>query len=97
MEKKTENQDDLFPKKPGAFFDRTDQKWYLKEGTNKVVFCDSIDELIGGKSESFTFKTRQLSVRVVNRNEKEIEKNNYVLFSGADGIAVLVRKWNELK
>jgi hypothetical protein len=96
MEKKAiEKQGDVIA--DGSFVDRTDQKWYLKAGTNKVVFCDSIDELIGGKSDSFEFKRKQLSTRVVSRNEKEIEKNNYVLFTGSDGTAVLVRKWNELK
>jgi hypothetical protein len=81
----------------GPFVDRTGQKWYLKTGTSKVVFCDSIDELIEGKSDSLEFRKMQLSMRVVSRNEKEIEKNNYVLFTGADGAVVLVRKWNELK
>jgi hypothetical protein len=80
-----------------SFIDRTDQKWYNKEGTNSVVFCDTIDDLINGKPETVGFVKKQISSRIVTRHEKEVEKSYYVLFTTSDGNAILVSRRNELK
>jgi len=79
------------------FFDRTNQQWYSKDGTDKVTFCDSIDDLIAGKGETFTFAARQLSLKTVSRDDKDKEYRKYFLFALDDGSFILANKWSEMK
>jgi hypothetical protein len=79
------------------FIDKTDQNWYNKKDTNSIVFCKSIDELIDGKSEKFEYTEKFVSEKLVMRNDKEVEKNHYVLFVMSDKTMIIVKKWNELK
>jgi hypothetical protein len=81
-----------------AFIDRTDQKWFVKKGSNKITFCASIDELIEGKAENYDFvKAIQSSRFIKNKNDEEIEKNNYIIFVIKDDSMVLVRRYDEMK
>jgi hypothetical protein len=50
-----------------TFIDRTDQNWYVKKGTSKISFCDTIDDLIEGKSESYEFVETYKSSRFIKK------------------------------
>jgi hypothetical protein len=98
MAKKNEGFDIESAKEATSFVDRTDQKWYNEAGTSKVAFCESVKSMLNGKAEFFEFTRRFTSARLfVTSSEREIEKNNYVLFELEDGTLVLVKRWNEIK
>jgi len=77
------------------FFDKTNRQWYCKE--DKVTFCGSIDDLIGGKGETFTFTDKHLSLKTVAKADKDKEYRKFFLFALADGSFALVNKWNEMR
>ena len=79
------------------FFDKTNQQWYCKEGTNKVTFCNSIDDLIAGKGETFDFAEKHLSLKTVAKDDKDKEYKKFFLFVLADGSFILANKWSEMK
>jgi hypothetical protein len=80
-----------------AFIDRYEENWYVKKGSNKITFCKSIDDLISGNCESFDFIEQRMSVRIVKKDDKEIERNYFVIFILADNSMILVKRLNELK
>ena len=79
------------------FFDKTDMNWYPSKKENKITVCDSIDDIINGKGETFEFSASSKSVRTITKNEKQVEKNNFVLFHLVDGNSLLLRPWKKLK
>ena len=79
------------------FFDKTNQQWYSKEGTDKVTFCNSIEDLIGGKGETFTFTGKYLSLKTVAKDDKDKEFRKFFLFVLEDGSFILANKWSEMK
>ena len=80
-----------------VFYDRTDKSWYASKKENKITVCESIEDIINGKGETYEFSTSVISSRTVSKNEKEVEKNNFILFHLADGNSLLLRPWKELK
>ena len=78
------------------FLDRTDKKWYVSKTENKITLCESIDDIINGKGESFEFTNKVISKRIYIKNEKNIEKNNFVLMVLNDGNFLLLKRWYEL-
>jgi hypothetical protein len=82
-------------KKVGSkFLDKINHHWYSKPETNKITFCNSIDDIIDGKGETFNFKEFNLSYF---KNEKNKEINRFVLFHLVDGSFILTSKRNEFK
>lgn len=81
-----------------TFIDRTMENWYCKSDENKVFFCDSVYDIITGKTESFVYTKMEKSVRKV-KNEKGgvVERSRYVLFVLSDNSKVLVKVRGELK
>ena len=79
------------------FFDKTNLQWYHKAGTDKVTFCNSIDDIVNGKGETFVFTGKHLSSKILTKNEKEIEHSKFFLFTLADGCFILANKWAEMK
>ena len=83
------------------FFDKTNQQWYSKEGTDKVTFCNSIEDLIGGKGETFTFTGKHLSLKTVAKavpsDDKDKEFRKFFLFVLEDGSFILANKWSEMR
>jgi len=79
------------------FFDKTNQQWYCKEGTGKVTFCKSIDDLINGKGETFDFSEKLLSLKTVAKDDKDKEFRKFFLFVLDDGSFILANKWSEMK
>ena len=79
------------------FLDKTNQKWFSKAGSNRITFCNSIDDIIDGKGESFEFSEKILSLKITNKNGKEIEYNHLYLFILIDGRFIVCRRWDELK
>jgi hypothetical protein len=81
-----------------SFIDKTTENWYNKSGSNKIMFCKSIDDIIAGKAQSFEFVRREHSVRrEVNTKNVEIERKKYVLFTLVNNDKILVRVRDELK
>jgi hypothetical protein len=81
-----------------GFIDRTMENWYCKSDENKVFFCDSVYDIITGKTDSFVYTKLETSVRKV-KNEKGgvVERSRYVLFVLSDNSKVLVKVRGELK
>ena len=81
-----------------VFFDRTSENWYCKGDSKKVLFCNSIDDIINGKAESFDFSKRETAIRKEKNAKGEIvEYKKYVLFTLANNDKILVRIRGELK
>lgn len=84
--------------KGSAFIDRTMENWYCKADENKVYFCDSVYDIITGKTESFVYTKMEKSVkRTKNEKNGVVEKSRYVLFVLSDTNKVLVKVRGELK
>jgi len=79
------------------FFDKTEKKWYVSKTEKKIILCDSIDDIINGKGETFEFATKEISKRIVVKDEKKIEKKFFVLFTLKDGNFLLLKRWYEFK
>jgi hypothetical protein len=77
--------------------DRAGQHWFNKAGTNQVIFCESIGDLIGGTHEPFEFTEKLISTKIIKKDDKEIEKNGYVLFMLTDGSMIIAHRSSELK
>ena len=78
------------------FMDKTNMSWYSKIGTNKVTFCSSIDDIMEGKGETYTFTSNLISFKMLNRKDKEVESKKFILFVLDDGNFALANKWNAL-
>jgi hypothetical protein len=79
------------------FIDRAGQHWFNKAGTNQVIFCESIGDLITEKHEPIEFTEKLISTKIIKKDDKEIEKHGYVLFLLTDGSMILVHRSSELK
>jgi hypothetical protein len=79
------------------FIDKTGQHWYNRAGTNQVIFCDSIDTLISGEHESIEFTEKLISKKIVKKDDKEVERNGFMLFLLTDGSVILAHRFSELK
>lgn len=77
--------------------DKTNQNWYSKNGSKKIIFCNSIDEIIEGKGESFEIKERIETTRNVRKDDKIVQANYLIIFVLIDNRFVIVRKHDELK
>ena len=81
-----------------SFVDRTGENWYCKSDSKKVLFCNSIDDIINGKAESFDFVKRENAIRKEKNAKGEIiEHKKYVLFTLANNDKILVRIRGEVK
>ena len=78
------------------FLDKTNMSWYNKEGTNKVTFCNSIDDIIDGRGETYSFTNTLLSSKTLTKKDKEIQSSRFFLFILEDGNYALANKWNAL-
>ena len=78
------------------FLDKTNMSWYNKKGSNQVIFCNSIDDIMEGKGETYTFTNNILSFKMLNRKDKKVESSRFFLFILDDGDYVLANKWNAL-
>jgi hypothetical protein len=80
------------------FYDRTAENWYCKDNSKKIVFCNSIDDIIEGSAESLDFIRQETSIkREKNTEGKIIERKKYVLFTLAGNDKILVRLRGRLK
>ena len=79
------------------FLDKTDLSWYASKKESKVTICESIDEIIDGKGETYEYSRLEKSARSITKNEKTIQKCNFVLSHLVDGSSLLLRPWKELK
>ena len=81
-----------------VFYDRTDKNWYITKGKKcKIIVCESIDDIVNGNGETFEYSDYIKSVKTVSKNEKVVEKNNYLLLNIVSGGFLLLRPWKELK
>ena len=81
-----------------SFIDRTAENWYCKGDSKKVLFCNSIDDIINGKAESFDFIKREVAIRKEkNAKGDVVEYKKYILFTLANNDKILVRVRGELK
>ena len=81
-----------------SVIDRTDQKWYVKKGTNIISFCDSVEDFLDGKSEKSEFIEVMKSQKfIINTKKEEVEKNDYFIFVIKDNAMVLVRSYNKIR
>jgi hypothetical protein len=81
-----------------SFIDKTAENWYCKNDTKKILFCNSIDDIINGKAESFDFVKREVSVKKEkDANGKDVERKKYILFTLKNDDKILVRFRGELK
>ena len=94
---KNKEQLDNIQQKGVQFFDKTGKHWHNKAGSNKLALCDSIDDIIEGKSELYQFEHKFTSVRTLSKNDKEREIQAYVLFALTDGNFLLLKQHRELK
>jgi hypothetical protein len=78
------------------FIDRTGQHWFIKNGTNQVIFCNSIADVINGKYEDDEFTEKLISTKIIKKDDKEIEKHGYVLFFLTDGSVIIAHRSSEL-
>ena len=77
--------------------DKTNQSWYSKAGSNKVTFCNSIDDIIEGKGETLEIREKIISTRTVVKDGKLAQHQSLILFILNDGKFAIVRKRDELK
>jgi len=75
--------------------DKTNQQWY--QGKGKITFCSTIEDLIGGKGETYDFTEKMVSQKIVVKDDKTFEQQNLIVFILAGGKIVMVRKRDELK
>jgi hypothetical protein len=81
-----------------AFIDRTMENWYCKEDESKVYFCNSVYDIIAGKTEPFVYTKMEKSVKKGKNEEGGVaERSRYVLFVLGDNNKVLVKARGELK
>jgi pantothenate kinase len=80
-----------------TFLDKTNLRWYNKEGTDQVTFCGSLKDIVEGKGDAYSFREKLLSNKVISKNEQEIAQNNLNLFILTDGRFILARKHDEMK
>jgi len=79
-----------------VFYDKTDKSWYASKKENKITVCESIEDIINGKGETYEFSSYIRSARIVTKNEKTVEKNNFILFHLVGGNSLILRPWKEL-
>jgi len=92
------NADEKTGTKDISFMDRTGDNWYCKQDTNVILFCNTIDDIINGKAESFDFIKREDAIKQEKNAKKEVvERKKYILFTLANNNKILVRVRGELK
>jgi len=79
------------------FFDRIEDHWFAKEGTNTVTLCESVNDMLEGNSETFEFTVKTVSKRFFQKKEKQYERNYFVLFALENGDYLLLSRRKELK
>ena len=81
-----------------TFIDRTVDNWYCKQDTKSILFCNTIDDIINGKAESFDFIKREDAIKQEKNAKEEVkERKKYILFTLANNNKILVRVRGELK
>ena len=80
------------------FFDKTDKSWFIEDGENKLILCNSFHDLRNNKAEEFIFIQKIMSSRPFkNTKDEEKDKQHYVLFTLENGGFIIVKNYNELK
>lgn len=77
--------------------DKTNQSWYSKNGSKKITFCNSIDDIIEGKGETLEIKERIETIRNVKKDNVISQITQLIIFTLIDNRFVIVRKNDELK
>ena len=95
MARKRKNLD---TKNEAQFLDMTRKNWYNKEGTDTVTFCDSLNDIIEGNSETFVFTDMIISEgKYASKEGTEVVKSFFCIFLLADGNFILCRKRDKIK
>ena len=81
----------------GKFMDKINMSWYHKAGTNKVTFCNSLNDIIEGSGQSYEFIDKITSFKKLTRNDKEVDSTRFILFVLPNENFVLATKWKEIK
>ncbi|MCL2440486.1 MAG: hypothetical protein FWD14_01970 [Treponema sp.] len=77
--------------------DNTNLSWYSKAGSNKITFCNSIEDIINGKGRTLEFKERIASTKAIMKDGKTNYQQNLIVFILSDNKLVIVRRHDELK
>lgn len=83
--------------KGNSFLDKTDRQWLVSKKENKVILCESIDDVINGNGETFEFSKKIVSSRKAMWKGQEVQKNHFVIFYLVNGDVLLLKRWNEMK
>ena len=81
----------------GQFLDKTDKKWDADEEESTIVIGNTNRDLVYQKGEKFEYSEKIIFIKSELKNEKEKEKETFMLFKLKNGNSILLRDYNKLK
>ena len=81
----------------GQYLDKTDKKWDANEEDGSIVIGNTNRDLVYQKGENFEYSEKIIFIKSELKNEKEKEKETFMLFKLKNGNSILLRDYNKLK